>query len=127
MINFDLPWNPMRIEQRLGRIHRVGQTEEVLLSNLVSANTIEDRILSVLEARINLFELVVGELDMILGRVGEDFDFETTIFRAHVQSAHEPEFQSRLEELGEQLARARSGYLESRGKTDTLIGGSPEE
>ncbi len=127
MINFDLPWNPMRIEQRLGRIHRVGQTEEVLLSNLVSANTIEDRILSVLEARINLFELVVGELDMILGRIGEDFDFETSIFRAHVQSAHEPDFQSRLEEIGEQLAHARADYLESRGRTDSLIGGSQEE
>jgi hypothetical protein len=117
----------MRIEQRLGRIHRVGQSEEVLLSNLVNADTIEDRILSVLEARINLFELVVGELDMILGRIGEDFDFETSIFRAHVQSAHEPEFESRLEELGDQLARARAGYLESRGRTDSLIGGGAAE
>ncbi|MHB1501031.1 MAG: DEAD/DEAH box helicase [Candidatus Dormibacteria bacterium] len=124
MINFDLPWNPMRIEQRLGRIHRVGQDHEVLLSNLVTANTIEDQILRVLESRINLFELVVGELDMILGRIEDDFDFETSIYQAHVQSAHESEFQSRLDTLGEQLAAARTGYLESRSRTDALVGES---
>ncbi len=124
MINFDLPWNPMRIEQRLGRIHRVGQDHEVLLSNLVTAKTIEDQILRVLESRINLFELVVGELDMILGRIEDDFDFETSIYQAHVQSAHESEFQSRLDTLGEQLAAARTGYLESRSRTDALVGES---
>ena len=123
MINFDLPWNPMRIEQRLGRIHRVGQGHEVLLANLVSAGTIEDRILAVLEARINLFELVVGELDMILGRISDDFDFETAVYRAHLHSSGPAEFRGRLEELGEQLARARSGYLESRLRTDELVGG----
>ncbi|MHB8324498.1 MAG: DEAD/DEAH box helicase [Candidatus Dormibacteria bacterium] len=125
MINFDLPWNPMRIEQRLGRIHRVGQEHEVLLSNLVSADTIEDRILRVLEARISLFELVVGELDMILGRVDDEFDFETSIYQAHIQSEHEADFQGRLEALGEQLALARSGYLESRRRTDALVGDQP--
>lgn len=122
MINFDLPWNPMRIEQRLGRIHRIGQEHEVMLANLVSAGTIEDRILHVLERRINLFELVVGELDMILGRITDEFDFESSVFQAHVQSAHEEEFTGRLELLGEQLAQAREGYLESRARTDALVG-----
>src|SRR5205814_5667278 len=65
MVNVDLPWNPMQIEQRLGRLHRVGQEHDVLLTNLVVRGTIEQRILHVLEAKINLFELVVGELDMI--------------------------------------------------------------
>jgi SNF2 family DNA or RNA helicase len=122
MVNFDLPWNPMRIEQRLGRIHRIGQDREVLLYNLVTAGTIEDRILQVLEAKINLFELVVGELDMILGRIDEEFDFETAVFRAHLESAHEQEFAGRLDMLGEELARAREGYLESRRRTDELVG-----
>ncbi len=122
MINFDLPWNPMRIEQRLGRIHRIGQDREVLLYNLVTAGTIEDRILQVLEAKINLFELVVGELDMILGRIDDEFDFERAVFRAHVESHHEPEFAARLEALGEELVAAREGYLESRRRTDALVG-----
>jgi len=82
MVNFDLPWNPMQIEQRLGRIHRIGQQHDVVVVNLVARRTIEERILSVLEAKINLFELVVGELDMILGRVDEDYDFERSVFQA---------------------------------------------
>ena len=53
MINLDLPWNPMQIEQRLGRLHRVGQNHDVLLTNLVSKGSIEERILHVLESKIN--------------------------------------------------------------------------
>src|SRR5260221_14142554 len=60
MVNVGLLWNPMQIEQRLGRLHRVGQTREVMLTNLVARDTIEQRILHVLETKINLFELVVG-------------------------------------------------------------------
>src|SRR6266540_4301674 len=121
MVNFDLPWNPMQIEQRLGRIHRIGQDHEVLLTNLVTSGTVEERILGVLEAKINLFELVVGELDMILGRVEEDFDFERFVFDTHVASRDDAEFQARLESLGDDLARARQEYLASRGRTDQLI------
>ena len=71
MVNFDLPWNPMQIEQRLGRLHRIGSDHDVVLTNLVCKHTIEERILRVLEAKLNLFELVVGELDMMLGRIDE--------------------------------------------------------
>ena len=80
MVNFDLPWNPMKIEQRLGRIHRIGQRHDVEVTNLLCKGTIEERVMGVLESKINLFELVVGELDMILGRV----DDELRPFRAHV-------------------------------------------
>jgi len=127
MVNFDLPWNPMRIEQRLGRIHRIGQDHDVLLHNLVTSNTVEDRILTVLEARINLFELVVGELDMILGRIDDELDFETAVFRAYVESVHDEEFEERLEALGDDLARARDGYLHSRRRTDELVGDTGPE
>jgi len=121
MINVDLPWNPMQIEQRLGRIHRIGQDREVLLTNLVTRGTVEERILGVLEAKINLFELVVGELDMILGRIEEDFDFERFVFDAHVASRDDAELQARLNALGDDLARARQDYLASRGRADQLI------
>ncbi len=121
MVNFDLPWNPMQIEQRLGRIHRIGQEHDVLLTNLVNGGTVEEEILRVLEARINLFELVVGELDMILGRVEDDFDFETFVFRSFVESQDEDEFRRRLEEFGEELAEARRSYVESRARNDLLV------
>jgi SNF2 family DNA or RNA helicase len=121
MVNFDLPWNPMQIEQRLGRIHRIGQDREVLLTNLVTRGTVEERVFGVLEAKINLFELVIGELDMILGRIEDDFDFESSVFHAYVQSDDDGEFERRLEALGDDLARARSEYLESRSRTDDLV------
>jgi SNF2 family DNA or RNA helicase len=122
MINFDLPWNPMRIEQRLGRIHRIGQTHEVLLTNLVASGTLEERLLEVLQSKINLFELVVGELDMILGRVEEELDFATLVFRHYVESRDDSEFAFRLESVGERLAQARVAYLETREHIDGLIG-----
>lgn len=121
MINVDLPWNPMQIEQRLGRLHRVGQRHDVVLTNLVARGTIEQRILHVLESKINLFELVVGELDMILGRVSDDFDFESSVFDAYVTAEDDTEFADRLESLGEDLARARSDYLHNRGAVDALV------
>jgi SNF2 family DNA or RNA helicase len=122
MVNFDLPWNPMQIEQRLGRLHRIGQDHEVALTNLVTTGTIEQRILDVLEAKVNLFELVVGELDMILGRVDEDFDFERAVFDAHVSSVDDGELAGRLDALGDQLAHARAAYLDSRADVDALAG-----
>jgi SNF2 family DNA or RNA helicase len=123
MVNFDLPWNPMQIEQRLGRIHRIGQSHDVTLHNLVSRGTIEERILHILEAKLNLFELVVGELDMVLGRVAEEGDdFAAQVFEAHVASADDAELQQRLESLGESLAAARREYIGSRARTDELVG-----
>jgi SNF2 family DNA or RNA helicase len=127
MLNMDLPWNPMQIEQRLGRLHRVGQDHDVLLTNLVASGTIEEQVLRVLEAKINLFELVVGELDMILGRVDDDFDFETTVFDAFVASGDDAEFGERMAAIGDDLARARTDYLASRVAIDNLVGEQDEQ
>ncbi|HLN65740.1 MAG TPA: SNF2-related protein [Streptosporangiaceae bacterium] len=121
MVNMDLPWNPMQIEQRLGRLHRIGQEHDVLLTNLVASGTIEEQVLRVLEAKINLFELVVGELDMILGRVDDEFDFETTVFDAFVASEDDAEFGERMAVIGDDLARARTDYLASRASIDNLV------
>lgn len=121
LVNFDLPWNPMQIEQRLGRIHRIGQTRDVVLHNLVTRGTLEDRILTVLESKINLFELVVGELNMILGRIEDDFDFEQAVFAQHLQSRDHAEFAARLEDLGSRLAEARAGYLRARAEGDAWL------
>lgn len=122
MINFDLPWNPMQIEQRLGRIHRIGQEHDVQLTNLVTRGTIEERLLEVLEAKINLFELVVGELDMILGRVEDDLDFESLLFQEFSGSNDDTEFAVRLGAIGDRLAGARRSYLDSRDRIDDLVG-----
>lgn len=69
MVNYDLPWNPMKIEQRIGRLDRIGQQYPVRIYNLYNEDTIEENILDVLEKRIDLFTKSVGSLDPILGNV----------------------------------------------------------
>ncbi|WP_418895903.1 DEAD/DEAH box helicase [Sporosarcina cyprini] len=66
VINYDLPWNPMKVEQRIGRVHRLGQEHDVHIYNLAIKHTIEDYMLELLNTKIGVFEKVVGELDDIL-------------------------------------------------------------
>ena len=68
MFNYDLPWNPMRVEQRIGRLDRYGQkSDKILIYNFSTKNTIDDIILERLYHRINLFERYIGDLEVILG------------------------------------------------------------
>lgn len=68
ILNYDLPWNPMRVEQRIGRIDRIGQkAEKISIFNMVCQDTVEDKILDRLYQRINIFEGTIGQLDEILG------------------------------------------------------------
>ncbi|WP_033828431.1 DEAD/DEAH box helicase [Bacillus andreraoultii] len=69
LINFDLPWNPMRLEQRIGRIHRLGQEKDVMIYNFATKGTVEEHILKLLYEKIDLFERVIGELDDILTKL----------------------------------------------------------
>ena len=72
LINYDLPWNPMRVEQRIGRIDRIGQQEEEIhIRNYSYADTVETDIYDRLDDRINLFESVVGEMQPILSTVNQ--------------------------------------------------------
>lgn len=89
LVNFDLPWNPMRIEQRIGRLDRLGQTRDVIVYNFYVKNTIEADVLSVLNDRIKIFEETIGGLEPILGQVKEgiqDLYFSPTEGSAYDQS-----------------------------------------
>jgi len=66
IINYDLPWNPMRLEQRIGRIHRYGQNQDIHIYNFAIENTIEEHIMKLLYEKIGVFEQVIGKLDKIL-------------------------------------------------------------
>jgi superfamily II DNA or RNA helicase len=73
MFNYDLPWNPMRVEQRIGRLDRYGQTSEVIhVLNMIVSETIEERIFHRLYERIKIFESSIGDLEAILGDVEVD-------------------------------------------------------
>lgn len=122
MVNFDLPWNPMRIEQRIGRLHRIGQKNSVFIYNLSAKDTIEAKILELLDAKINMFQLVVGELDMILGNLKAEKDFEDIIMEIWAESKTEEELSMHLEELGEQLASAKKHYEAVKNIDENLLG-----
>ena len=69
VINYDLPWNPMRLEQRIGRVHRLGQTRDVHIYNFIVKNTVEEHVMKLLYEKIGIFERVIGELEEILTRI----------------------------------------------------------
>lgn len=80
VINYDLPWNPMRVEQRIGRIDRIGQKFDKLhIFNLCIVGSIEDRILNRLYTKLNIFESSVGELEPILGELEKQLNISELI------------------------------------------------
>ena len=104
LVNYDLPWNPMRVEQRIGRVDRIGQEHPVTIFNFHVRGTIEGRILDVLERRIRLFEESIGGLDPILG------DAEADIRAALRATAEErdKELERVARRLEERVRRART-------------------
>jgi SNF2 family DNA or RNA helicase len=94
MINFDLPWNPMRIEQRIGRIHRLGQNRDVNIYNLCTLGTIEEHIVRLLHEKIHLFELVIGDLETIIERFEQgqgSLSFEGVVTEAMLRARGDKE------------------------------------
>lgn len=80
MINYDLPWNPQRIEQRIGRIHRMGQKYDVVVVNFSNiSNIAEQRILELLTDKFNLFKTTFGASNEVLGVIESGLDFESKI------------------------------------------------
>ncbi|MFC2948188.1 DEAD/DEAH box helicase [Virgibacillus sediminis] len=100
MINYDLPWNPMRLEQRIGRIHRYGQEKDVHIYNFAIRGTIEEHIMSLLYEKIHMFEQVIGHLDDILAELKID-DLESEIQSIYKESSTIGETKIKLDNLGE--------------------------
>lgn len=98
LINYDLPWNPMRIEQRIGRIHRLGQESDVHIYNFAVRGTVESHILHLLYDKIHLFEQVIGELDAILARI-ELRDVDKQVQLIFEESESEGELRVKLDNL----------------------------
>ncbi len=122
MINFDIPWNPMRIEQRVGRIHRVGQNREVHIYNLSAGGTVEDYLLQILDQKLNMFELVIGEIDMILGHLSDERDFEDLLVDVWVSAQTSDELHAGFDQLGETLIQARHALQKSQEYDEALFG-----
>lgn len=76
LFNYDLPWNPMAVEQRIGRIHRFGQKEVSQVYNLVAADTVEERIYALLNSKLQTIAVTIGKTDPETGEPMEDFRLE---------------------------------------------------
>ena len=122
MINFDIPWNPMRIEQRVGRIHRVGQTRDVRIYNLSARGTVEDYLLEILDQKLNMFELVIGEMDMILGQIEDERDFEDLLVDAWLGAQNAEDLRANFDQLGAKLVEARKAHQKTQEYDEALFG-----
>lgn len=112
LINYDLPWNPQRIEQRIGRCHRYGQKRDVLVINMVNrSNAAEARLYELLEQKLSLFDGVFGASDEVLGALDSGVDFERRVLEIYQSCRSEAE-------IDEAFARLRA---EMEGKIHTRM------
>ncbi len=119
VINYDLPWNPQRIEQRIGRCHRYGQKHDVVVVNFVDrSNEADARVYELLSQKFQLFEGVFGASDEVLGAIGSGVDFERRIAEIY-QNCREPE---EIKSSFEQLQLDLSGEInEAMVKTRQVL------
>ena len=121
LINFDIPWNPMAIEQRVGRVDRIGQSREVFVFNLVTRGTVEEQMLRLLDEKINMFELVVGEAGAILGELDEERNFADLVLDAWLETTAASRAEA-FDALGRRLGEAQTQYSDAKALDDALFG-----
>jgi SNF2 family DNA or RNA helicase len=104
MVNYDLPWNPMRVEQRIGRIHRIGQQRDVYVFNMAPKETIEEYVLERLYDKIDLFTKTVGELNTVLTRLETSgTSFEEEIFDRLVDTGSDADLENDFDAMAVDL------------------------
>jgi len=100
LINYDLPWNPQRVEQRIGRIHRYGQKHDVVVVNFINkGNRADERVFELLNEKFKLFEGVFGASDEILGEIESGVDIENRINAIYQQCRTNEEIDQEFNEL----------------------------
>jgi len=112
VFNFDLPWNPQRIEQRIGRCHRYGQTHDVVVVNFVNErNAADKRVLSLLSEKFRLFEGVFGASDEILGIIESGVDIERRIVNIYQTCRTAEEIAAAFDQLRAELDEQISAQM----------------
>lgn len=105
VINYDLPWNPQRVEQRIGRCHRYGQKHDVVVVNFLNKeNEADRRVYELLALKFKLFDGVFGASDEVLGAVESGVDFERRIAEIYQTCRHPEQIQSAFQQLQDDLA-----------------------
>lgn len=122
IVNYDMPWNPQRIEQRIGRCHRYGQKFDVVVINFLNkANAADVRVYELLDQKFQLFNGVFGASDEILGSIGNGLDFEKRIAQIYNECRTTEEIEQAFDalqaelqaEISDKILKARSSLLEN--------------
>jgi len=118
VVNYDLPWNPQRVEQRIGRCHRYGQKFDVVVVNFLNKKNAADvRVYQLLDEKFRLFDGVFGASDEVLGAVESGVDFEKRIAGIYQQCRTTEQIQFELDQLQLDLeAQISSGQRDAREK-----------
>lgn len=122
IVNYDMPWNPQRIEQRIGRCHRYGQKFDVVVINFLNkGNAADIRVYELLDQKFQLFSGVFGASDEVLGSIGNGVDFEKRIAQIYnecrspqeIEAAFDALQEELQEQISEKMIKARSSLLEN--------------
>nr|MDO8119638.1 helicase-related protein [Candidatus Sigynarchaeota archaeon] len=115
IVNYDLPWNPMKLEQRIGRVDRIGQDKDVKIYNFALKDTVEENIVEILSERIFAFQEIVGELEPIL------VDFEQDIEHAILSSRNDDELDLRFEMIGSKVSAQLKNVQDHRAAMQDIV------
>lgn len=119
VINYDLPWNPQKIEQRIGRCHRYGQKYDVVAINLLNTgNEADRRVYEILSKKFELFDGVFGASDIALGALESGTSFEKTILEIYQNCGTRAEFKKAFDRLDRQLDAKRKYQASSKPVMD---------
>lgn len=118
VINYDLPWNPQRVEQRIGRCHRYGQKNDVVVLNFLNrSNAADRRVFELLDQKFRLFNGIFGASDEVLGAIGSGVDFERRILDIYQSCRTEAEINTAFDSLQAELAeQINQKMVETRAK-----------
>lgn len=104
LVNYDLPWNPQRVEQRIGRVHRYGQKHDVVVVNFINkGNRADERVFELLSQKFQLFEGVFGASDEVLGSIESGVDIERRIHDIYQHCRSDEQIEAEFNQLQEQL------------------------
>ncbi len=107
LINYDLPWSPLKIEQRIGRIHRFGQPNDVHIYNFSTRCTVAERVLEVLSEKLKIFEESIGTPDIMLGQIEDEVNLNTLFMELATGRKKKKEIES---ELSGRIENARHSF-----------------
>ncbi len=118
LINYDLPWNPQKVEQRIGRVHRYGQLNDVVVVNFVNRkNPADQRVFQLLNEKLKLFEGVFGASDEILGAIESNIDIEKRIYQIYQKCRTDDEVQYQFNQLQQDMEEVLSVKEEAARQT----------